>query len=40
MEQIGASELKVIETERLMLRQFVPGDVPFILELLNEPSFI
>ena len=40
MEQIGASELKVIETERLMLRQFVPADAPFILELLNEPSFI
>jgi len=40
MEQIGASELKVIETERLRLRQFVPADAPFILELLNEPSFI
>jgi RimJ/RimL family protein N-acetyltransferase len=40
MEQTAASGLKVIETERLMLRQFVSADAPFILELLNEPSFI
>ena len=40
MEQVGASGLKVIETERLMLRRFVPADAQFILELLNEPSFI
>ncbi|MFN7959184.1 MAG: GNAT family N-acetyltransferase [Holophagaceae bacterium] len=29
-----------ILTERLVLRPFVPGDAPFILRLLNEPSFI
>jgi RimJ/RimL family protein N-acetyltransferase len=32
--------LKVLETERLILRQFSTGDAEFILELLNEPSFI
>lgn len=31
---------KVLETERLILRQFTGGDAPFILRLLNEPSFI
>ncbi len=30
----------VIETERLKLRQFLPADAPFILTLLNEPSFL
>ncbi len=29
-----------IETERLTLRQFTPGDAEFIIKLLNEPSFI
>lgn len=29
-----------IETPRLRLRPFVPADAPFILRLLNEPSFI
>ncbi len=28
------------ETARLRVRHFVPGDAPFILRLLNEPSFI
>jgi RimJ/RimL family protein N-acetyltransferase len=32
--------LKDLETERLVLRQFVPTDAAFILELLNEPSFL
>jgi RimJ/RimL family protein N-acetyltransferase len=32
--------LKILETERLILRQFTDDDAPFILELLNEPSFI
>ena len=27
-------------TERLLIRPFVPSDAPFILRLLNEPSFI
>ena len=32
--------MKVLETERLILRQLSADDAPFILELLNEPSFI
>jgi ribosomal-protein-alanine N-acetyltransferase len=30
----------VAETDRLALRQFTPADAPFILRLLNEPSFL
>lgn len=29
-----------LETERLLLRHFNPDDAPFILALLNEPSFL
>lgn len=29
-----------LSTERLIIRPFVPEDAPFILRLLNEPSFI
>jgi len=29
-----------LETERLILRQFTPGDAQFVLTLLNEPSFL
>lgn len=32
--------LKVIETERLILRKATEIDAPFILELLNDPSWI
>lgn len=32
--------MTVLETERLLLRQFSTEDADFILELLNEPSFI
>lgn len=32
--------MTILETERLNLRHFSVEDVPFILELLNEPSFI
>lgn len=32
--------MKILETERLLLRQFTTEDAGFILELLNEPSFI
>jgi RimJ/RimL family protein N-acetyltransferase len=32
--------LKILETERLVLRQFTVEDAAFILELVNEPSFI
>jgi len=30
----------VIETERLQLRHLTPDDAPFILDLLNQPSFL
>jgi [ribosomal protein S5]-alanine N-acetyltransferase len=32
--------LTILETERLLLRQLSTEDAEFILELLNEPSFI
>jgi RimJ/RimL family protein N-acetyltransferase len=32
--------LKILETERLFLRHFAANDAPFILELVNDPSFI
>jgi RimJ/RimL family protein N-acetyltransferase len=32
--------LNILETERLVLRQFSAEDAAFILELVNEPSFI
>ena len=32
--------MKILETERLILRQFSIDDAQFIFELLNEPSFI
>jgi len=32
--------MKVLETERLTLHQFTAEDAEFILELVNEPSFI
>ena len=32
--------MKILETERLVLRQFTFEDAVFILRLLNEPSFI
>lgn len=32
--------MKILETERLFLRHFAANDAPFILELVNDPSFI
>ena len=32
--------MTVLETERLILRRFNTDDAPFILALLNEPSFL
>lgn len=32
--------MKVVETDRLVLRWLGAGDAPFILQLLNEPSWI
>jgi [ribosomal protein S5]-alanine N-acetyltransferase len=37
---LGVSPVTVLETERLILRQFTPDDAEFIFELLNEPSWI
>ena len=30
----------MIKTERLILREFIADDAPFILELLNDPAWI
>ena len=32
--------MQALETERLLLRPFTTDDAPFILTLLNEPSFL
>ena len=32
--------MKILETERLILRHVLPGDASFILDILNQPSFI
>ncbi|MFI4982343.1 MAG: GNAT family N-acetyltransferase, partial [Nevskiales bacterium] len=32
--------MKVLETERLVLRRLVAEDAPFILELLSDPSWL
>lgn len=32
--------MTVVETERLILRQFTTADAEFVLRLLNEPSFL
>src|SRR5438093_8349145 len=34
------SMMRVCQTERLILRQLQKGDAEFMLELLNEPSFL
>jgi RimJ/RimL family protein N-acetyltransferase len=36
----GASSVNVLETERLNLRRLEAGDAAFILELLNDESFL
>lgn len=32
--------MKILETERVVLRWVRPGDAPFILELLNDPAWL
>src|SRR5512133_2195823 len=32
--------MNILETERLILRKLTTDDAPFILDLLNQPSFI
>ncbi len=34
------AQTNIIETDRLILRHLSANDAPFILELLNDPSFI
>jgi RimJ/RimL family protein N-acetyltransferase len=36
----GISTLKILETDRLILRHLSPEDAEFILQLVNEPSWI
>ena len=38
--EAGESRMEVAQTERLLLRRLDAGDGRFILELLNEPSWI
>ena len=38
--QQRASTSIVLETDRLRLRRLVPDDAPFIVELLNDPSWL
>jgi RimJ/RimL family protein N-acetyltransferase len=40
MAEISRTQESVLETERLNLRKLSEGDAEFILELLNEPSFL
>jgi RimJ/RimL family protein N-acetyltransferase len=37
---VGRDPTIVLETDRLQLRRFGPADAEFILELLNDPSFL
>jgi [ribosomal protein S5]-alanine N-acetyltransferase len=37
---VNASAALQLETPRLRLREFVVDDAPFVMQLLNEPSFI
>ncbi len=32
--------VKILETERLVVRELTPDDAPFVLEFLNTPKFI
>jgi ribosomal-protein-alanine N-acetyltransferase len=32
--------LKLLETDRLVVRRITPGDAAFILELLNDPGWL
>jgi len=33
-------KLKILDTERLTLREFTPDDAAFVLELINEPGWL
>src|SRR6185503_3255554 len=37
---LGVLQVTILETERLILRQFIEDDAEFIFELLNDPSWI
>lgn len=36
----GVSQVRVLETERLILRHLEAADAPFILELVNDPGWL
>jgi len=40
MDTLATAARTIVETERLRLRELHEPDAPFILELLNEPSWI
>src|SRR6185295_1504038 len=40
LQRATATSMTVLETERLILRRLSSGDAEFILELLNQPSFL
>lgn len=40
MINIDYNQMKILETDRLVIRHLTTDDTAFILELLNEPSFI
>jgi RimJ/RimL family protein N-acetyltransferase len=40
VQESGAASLKVIETDRLILRWLSTDDAEFILELVNDPSWL
>ncbi|MEJ1974513.1 MAG: hypothetical protein WDM96_19320 [Lacunisphaera sp.] len=35
----SATTSRILETERLIIRELAFADAPFVLELLNEPDF-
>jgi RimJ/RimL family protein N-acetyltransferase len=37
---VGRALMKVLETQRMILRWFEPGDAAFILELVNDPDWL
>jgi len=40
MTRCGKGDMKILETERLILRQFSMNDASFVLQLLNSPPWL
>jgi len=40
VDSTAAQRIRVLQTQRLTVRHFDRADAPFILELLNEPSWL